>query len=77
MQTLSTQLSFNYVALQILKSQVTAAQASTMKLAVNSEAQVLEFKARSGSMEDVLYHYYVHYVLFHVEDLKLLPHCMP
>ena len=43
-----------------------------MKLAVNSEAQVLEFKARSGSMEDVLYHYYVHYVLFHVEDLKLL-----
>ena len=70
MQTLSTQLSFNYVALQILKSQVTAAQAATMKLAVNSEAQVLEFKAR-------LYHYYVHYVLFHVEDLQLLPHCMP
>ena len=76
MQTLSTQLSFDYVALQILKSQVTAAQA-TVKHAVNSEAQVLEFKARSGSMEDVLYHYYVHHVLFHVEDLKLLPHCMP
>ena len=55
--------------LQILKSQVTAAQA-TVKLAVNSEAQVLS----KESMEDVLYHYYVHRVLFHVEDYCHIGH---